>query len=47
MWGEMAEWLKEGHVSIPQDDALIMDLCAPEYTINSKNMRVLEDKNVD
>jgi len=49
MYQETAEWLQGGHVSLPSDaeeiEALIMDLCAVEYSYNSKNMKVLESKD--
>lgn len=43
-WGEMYEWIKDGPVQIPDDDALAIDLCAPLKDENSKGQMFLEEK---
>ncbi|MGI9250914.1 MAG: hypothetical protein ACR2PR_06920, partial [Pseudohongiellaceae bacterium] len=54
MWQEMAEWFKDSNVQLftqtteDVDDkikAITMDLCAPEYKFNSRNIKVLEEKD--
>jgi phage terminase large subunit-like protein len=43
MWFKMAEWLREG--SIPNQSALVSELCAPTYHNNNASMRLqLEGK---
>ena len=44
MWGELARWLKEPPVVIPDSDELHGDLCAPSYKYDSKTRLVLEKK---
>lgn len=43
MWGEMAEWLKEGG-EIPDDYELKQDLIGPEYSYTSAQQLLLEKK---
>lgn len=44
MWFKMADWVKQG--SIPNDSALMSELCAPTYTNdNAANKLVLESKD--
>ena len=45
MWWKMAEWIKGG-ASIPKDNGLISELCAPTYSNdNAANRIVLESKD--
>ena len=44
MWGEMKDWLGDGPVSIPDNDNLHGDLCAPSYRYDSKTRLLLEKK---
>lgn len=43
MWGEMADWLKEGG-EIPDDHELRQDLIGPEYSYTSSQQLLLEKK---
>lgn len=43
MWGDMKQWLIDGG-AIENDQELIDDLTAPEYTINSRGEILLESK---
>jgi hypothetical protein len=54
MWQEMAEWFDDEYVQLftpAVDDleekiaAVTMDLCAAEYKFNSRNLKVLEEKD--
>lgn len=54
MWQEMGEWFKDDHVQLftetteeleTKTDAVTMDLCSVEYKFNSRNVKVLEDKD--
>lgn len=54
MWQGMAEWFEDEYVQLftPAVDeleekiaAVTMDLCAAEYKFNSRNLKVLEDKD--
>lgn len=45
MWGEMAEWLKDGG-EIPDDYELKQDLIGPEYSYTSAQQLMLEKKEV-
>ncbi|MGI9250240.1 MAG: hypothetical protein ACR2PR_03465 [Pseudohongiellaceae bacterium] len=55
MWQEMADWFDDEHVALFQGDAVddyqakveaaTMDLCAVEYKFNSRNQKVLEEKD--
>lgn len=44
MWGRMRDWLGTG--CIPSDDALLDDLCAPEYKYTLKGQLQLEAKDM-
>jgi hypothetical protein len=44
MWGSMKDWLNETPVSIPVDDSLHSDLCAPFYSWDSLNRLKIEKK---
>ncbi len=53
MWHEMAEWFKDSHVVLLSGDvddrdvkaeAATLDLCGVEYKFNSRNQKVLEEK---
>jgi len=43
IWGNMREWFNDD-VSIPKDDALLSDICAPEYTYDSSRRIKIESK---
>ncbi len=54
MWQEMAEWFKDEHVQLFHEgteelqakiDAITLDLCAVEYKFNSRNLKVIEEKD--
>ena len=45
MWGEMGNWLKEGHCSIPSNDELHADLVGPQYGYDSAGRMKLESKD--
>lgn len=54
MWQEMAEWFDDEHVVLlgpgvtdlkEKIEAATMDLCSVEYKFNSRNIKVLEDKD--
>jgi len=54
MWIEMAEWFDDEHVQLlspgvedleEKINAATMDLCAVEYKFNSRNLKVLEEKD--
>ena len=54
MWQEMADWLDDDHVVLftagttNRDEkiaAIELDLCGPEYKFNSRNQKVLEEKD--
>lgn len=54
MWQETAEWFKDENVQLytptvedleRKCEAATMDLCAVEYKFNSRNLKVLEDKD--
>lgn len=54
MWQEMAEWFDDEHVAIyhpgsddleKKSEALTMDVCAVEYKFNSRNLKVIEEKD--
>jgi hypothetical protein len=44
MWGNMREFFQNRPCSIPDDDALEQDLCAPQYTYDSSRRLKLESK---
>lgn len=44
MWGIGKEWLNEGPVKIPNDDALHADLCGVKYSWDSKSRLKIERK---
>ena len=53
MWQEMADWFEDDHVQLftpttedveDKIEAITMDLCGPEYKFNSRNEKVLEEK---
>lgn len=44
MWGEMNDWLREGGVSIPDEDDLHSDLTGPQEKRDSNDRLVLESK---
>lgn len=44
MWGRMRDWLKDGPVSLPNDNALQSDLCSLRYSFNANGQLVLEKK---
>lgn len=55
MWQEMADWFEDSHVQLftastenreEKVQAITMDLCAVEYKFNSRNMKVLEEKDI-
>lgn len=45
MWGEMADWLKQGGVKIQDSDEIHSDLIAPHYTFDSNGRLKLESKD--
>jgi len=54
MWQEMAEWFKDEHVVLlgpgsadaeQKGQALTLDLCAVEYKFNSRNQKIIEEKD--
>lgn len=44
MWGELKKWLLDTPVSIPDRDDLVADLCAPQYSYDSKTRVQIERK---
>lgn len=46
MWGEMADWLEDGPVEIPDVDSLHADLCGPKKFFDSKHRRQVERKEL-
>jgi len=44
MWGEMAKWLEDGEVKIPDSNSLHADLCAPKYKHDSNSRLIIEKK---
>lgn len=44
MWGEMKKWFEDQPCSIPDDDSLEADLCAPQYSYDSSRRLKLERK---
>ena len=44
MWWTVAQLFADGLVSIPNDDILINDLCAPKYEIDSRGKIKIESK---
>lgn len=44
MWGEMKAWFEDQPCSIPDDDSLESDLCAPQYSYDSSRRLKLERK---
>jgi hypothetical protein len=45
MWGNMAEWLKQGGVSLEDNDEIHSDLIAPHFTFDSQGRLKLESKD--
>ena len=54
MWQEMADWFDDEHVQLltpgvedleEKIEAATMDLCSVEYKFNSRNLKVLEEKD--
>lgn len=54
MWGEMADWFADDNVQLlslgvddleAKIDAVTMDVCGVEYKFNSRNVKVLEEKD--
>ena len=45
MWGNMAEWLKQGGVAIEDNDEIHSDLIAPHFTFDSQGRLKLESKD--
>lgn len=43
LWSRMRAWIREGGV-LPNDPALVRELCAPEYDYNDRNLLRLESK---
>ena len=44
MWWLMAEWFNDKPNRIPNDPALISDICAPQPTVHSSGRKLLESK---
>ena len=44
MWGLMRDWLADAPCSVPDDDVLESELCAPQYTYDSSRRLKLESK---
>ena len=44
MWGLMRYWLADAPCSVPDDDVLESELCAPQYTYDSSRRLKLESK---
>lgn len=44
MWGKLREWLHDEPSAIPDDEQLAVDICAPQYSYDSKSRVQIEKK---